>query len=74
MESTAEYEITDMFDAMESVAKEKYQMLNSTFGQVVNRISSIGMRIPLKPISIPFSSRSVFRNRSDQSSERSDAG
>jgi hypothetical protein len=46
MESTAEYEITGMFDAMESVAKEKYQMPNSTFGQVVNRISSIGTMNP----------------------------
>jgi hypothetical protein len=29
---------SNMFDAMESVAKEKYQMPNSTFGQVVTRI------------------------------------
>jgi len=29
-----------MFDAMESVAKEKFQMPNSTFGQVVNQISA----------------------------------
>jgi hypothetical protein len=29
---------SNMFDAMESVAKEKYQMPNSTFGQVVAQI------------------------------------
>jgi hypothetical protein len=33
---------SNMFDAMESVAKEKYQMPNSTFGQVVARIPSTG--------------------------------
>ena len=37
---------TNMFDAMESVAKEKYQMPNSTFGQVVNRIPSTGTMNP----------------------------
>jgi hypothetical protein len=31
-----------MFDSMESVAKEKYQMPNSTFGQVVARIQQTG--------------------------------
>lgn len=31
---------SNMFDAMESVAKEKYQMPNSTFGQVVAHIPS----------------------------------
>jgi len=31
---------SNMFDAMESVAKEKFQMPNSTFGQVVNQISA----------------------------------
>jgi len=33
---------SNMFDAMESVAKEKFQMPNSTFGQVVARIPSTG--------------------------------
>jgi hypothetical protein len=37
---------SNMFDAMESVAKEKYQMPNSTFGQVVNRIPSTGTMNP----------------------------
>lgn len=33
---------SNMFDSMESVAKEKYQMPNSTFGQVVARIPQTG--------------------------------
>src|SRR5258708_1399347 len=33
---------SNMFDAMESVAKEKYQMPQATFGQVVSRIPSTG--------------------------------
>ena len=33
---------SNMFDAVESVAKEKYQMPNSTFGQVVARIPQTG--------------------------------
>ncbi len=33
---------SNMFDAMESVAKERYQMPNSTFGQVVARIPQTG--------------------------------
>jgi hypothetical protein len=37
---------SNMFDAMESVAKEKYQMPNYTFGQVVSKISSIGTMNP----------------------------
>src|SRR6267378_1191881 len=37
---------SNMFDAMESVAKEKYQMPNSTFGQVVNKIPSTGAMNP----------------------------
>lgn len=35
-----------MFDAMESVAKEKHQLPNSTFGQVVGRIPSMGTTNP----------------------------
>jgi len=31
---------SNMFDAMESVAKEKFQMPNSTFGQVVSQIAA----------------------------------
>ena len=37
---------SNMFDGMESVAKEKYQMPNSTFGQVVNRMPSTGTMNP----------------------------
>lgn len=37
---------SNMFDAMESVAKEKYQMPNSTFGQVVGHIPSRGTMNP----------------------------
>jgi hypothetical protein len=33
---------SNMFDAMESVAKEKYQMPTATFGQVVSRIPQTG--------------------------------
>jgi hypothetical protein len=33
---------SNMFDAMESVAKQKYQMPKSTFGQVVNKIPQTG--------------------------------
>jgi hypothetical protein len=37
---------SNMFDAMESVAKEKYKMPNSTFGQVVAHISRAGTMNP----------------------------
>ena len=37
---------SNMFDAMESVAKEKYQIPDVTFGQVVNRIPSTGTMNP----------------------------
>jgi hypothetical protein len=33
---------SNMFDAMESVAKEKYQMPHATFGQVVSHVPSTG--------------------------------
>ena len=37
---------SNMFDAMESVAKEKYQLPNFTFGQVVHKIPQTGTMNP----------------------------
>jgi hypothetical protein len=52
---------SNMFDAMESVAKEKYQMPDATFGHVVTRIYSTETMSP--PIANVLSALNDLRNK-----------
>jgi hypothetical protein len=52
---------SNMFDALESVAKERYNMPNSTFGQVVARIPQAGTTNP--QITAIFGALNDLRNR-----------